>query len=79
MQRAAGATEKRNRLLHSLWAHELDGEPVIRDEDEHTFRGIPTVAELETVAQTLEQLTSELNTARLDGFLSEALAAKPLT
>ena len=77
LQRAAKATEKRNRLLHSLWAHELDGEPVIRDEDDHTFRGIPTAAELEAVAASLEAITSELNTARLDGFLSAALDKNP--
>jgi hypothetical protein len=77
LQRAARATKRRNDLLHSLWAHELDGEPVIRDEDEHTFKYAPTAAELDAVADTLEQIAAELNTARLDGFLSGALANRP--
>ncbi|MGA7263547.1 MAG: hypothetical protein WCB44_00790 [Stellaceae bacterium] len=35
LQRVAKATERRNHLLHTLWAHELNGAPVIRDEDNH--------------------------------------------
>src|ERR1700730_9932914 len=73
LQRAAKATDRRNHLLHTLWANELDGAPVIRDEDSHTFRTIPTAEELDAVANLLAGITAELNTARLDGFLSEAL------
>jgi len=73
LQRAAKATDRRNRLLHSLWAHELDGAPVIRDEDNHTFKAIPTPDELDAVANALAEIATELNMARLDGFLSEAL------
>jgi hypothetical protein len=73
LQRAAKATDRRNHLLHTLWAHELDGAPVIRDEDNHTFRTIPTSGELDAVAGTLAKIATELNMARLDGFLSEAL------
>jgi hypothetical protein len=73
LQRAAKATDRRNHLLHSLWAHELDGAPVIRDEHSHDFRPIPTIPELDAVATSLAEVASELNTARLDGSLSEAL------
>lgn len=76
LQRAAKATDRRNHLLHTLWAHELDGAAVIRDEDNHTFKAIPMPAELDAVAATLAEIATELNTARLDGFLSEALKQK---
>jgi hypothetical protein len=76
LQRAAKATDRRNHLLHTLWAHELDGAPVIRDEDNHTFKAIPTPAELDAVADALAEIATELNTARLDGFLFEALKPK---
>jgi hypothetical protein len=76
LQRAAKATDRRNHLLHTLWAHELDGVPVIRDEENHTFKAISTPAELDVVAGTLAEIASELNMARLDGFLCEALKQK---
>ena len=75
LQRAAKATDRRNHLLHTLWAHELDGAP-IRDENDHTFKAIPTPAELDAVASALAEIATELNTARLDGFLYEALKRK---
>jgi hypothetical protein len=75
LERAAKATNSRNRLLHSLWAHELDGAPVIRDEDGHAFKAIPSGQELNGLANLLAGISTELNTARLDGFLSEALNA----
>ena len=76
LQRAAKVTDRRNHLLHTLWAHELDGAPVIRDADNHTFKAIPTPDELDAVASALAEIATELNMARLDGFLSEALKHK---
>jgi hypothetical protein len=76
LQRAAKATDKRNEVLHSLWAHELDGAPVIRNEDDHSFRAIPTPIELDDVADNLAAIATELNDTRLRGFLFEALAKK---
>jgi hypothetical protein len=72
LERARRATERRNTLLHGLWAHELDGVPVIRDSGIE-FGPIPTVSELEAVADELATIAKDLTFARLDGFLHEAL------
>jgi hypothetical protein len=39
---------------------------------------IPSVQELEAVAEALFQVAKDLDTARWDGFLSEALAIRTL-
>ena len=72
LERARRATESRNEFLHSLWAYELDGKPVIRDDD-HSFRPAPTINELREAATELATITTELNEARLEGFLKKAL------
>lgn len=72
LTRCGRATKRRNELIHNLWAHKLDGEPVIRD-DTHEFRPVPTLAELQGLSGELAALASELNFARLDGFLKEAM------
>lgn len=74
MTRSARATQRRNELLHGLWASTLDGEHVIRHDDQ-TFQPIPTVIELEDLATKFEDVWKELNEARLDGFLKKALEA----
>ena len=73
LNRASMATEKRNRILHSLFAHELDGSPVIRNDD-HSFGPTPNPKELNAIADELFTIIEELTTARLDGFLKEALS-----
>ncbi|MEA2780953.1 MAG: hypothetical protein QOK29_2497, partial [Rhodospirillaceae bacterium] len=65
---------RRNELLHGLFAAELDGEEVFRAAGLR-FRPAPKMAELDELAADLETVTGQLNTARLDGFLSEAIAA----
>lgn len=65
-------TEKRNELIHGLWAQELDGDAHIRDGYGNS-RPIPTLDELRVLAQELEQLTGRLNFERLEGFLFQAL------
>lgn len=69
------ATEKRNALIHNVWARELGGEFLIRGED-HDWKAIPTADTLNELAQEILQLAVELNTARLKGFLAEALAVR---
>jgi hypothetical protein len=73
LERSRRATESRNELLHGLWAIELDGGPVMRTHG-HEFRPIPPVAELEAVADDLAQIAKDLNFARLEGFLRDALS-----
>ena len=65
-------TEKRNDLVHGLWAKELDGDAHIRDA-EGKARPLPTVKELQDLAKEIENHTTLLNTERLDGFLARAL------
>lgn len=72
MQRCKSATSRRNDLVHNIWARELDGEPLVRTED-HEWKPIPKLDELNTLFLEVEALTKELNQERLDGFLSEAL------
>jgi hypothetical protein len=73
LERCRRVTEKRNEFIHGVWAKELDGEPMRRMPD-HTWHALPTVADLIVLGREIENITAELNTARLDGFLSEALA-----
>lgn len=74
LNRCRRATDDRNVILHSLWANDKHGNPVIRDDDGYAFRSIPTVADLDKMADGLAAVASELNDARLDGFLKKALA-----
>lgn len=69
------ATEKRNDLVHSVWGKELDGKPA-RKGSGHEWRPLPTTAEMHDLAENLSDLTSQLNEARLEGFLHEALTQK---
>lgn len=75
LNRASMATEKRNKILHSLFAYELDGAPVIRNDD-HSFGPFPNIPELSAISNELATITTELNEARTEegGFLKEALS-----
>jgi hypothetical protein len=73
LERARRVTARRNELLHGLWAQELDGGPVMRAHGLE-FGPIPTVQDLEAVADALAQIAKDLRFARLDGFLRDALA-----
>jgi hypothetical protein len=80
LERARRATERRNTLLHGFWCKKPDGEPGIRTEHGPKpraveFRPIPTIPELEALASELDQIADDLNSARLKGFLRDALGA----
>lgn len=47
--------------------------------DDHQWQPMPTVPELKSLADDIMNLTKELNDARLDGFLFEALRKRLLT
>ena len=68
-------TQKRNELVHSLWAQELDGDAHLRNGYGST-RPLPTQDELHGLAREMEELTGHLNFERLEGFLKEALEAR---
>jgi hypothetical protein len=73
LQRSERVTKKRNDFVHSVWAHELDGEPGRVTED--GWSKLPTVADLDALVNDIGAITSELSTARLeDGWLYEAIA-----
>jgi len=76
LKRSSDAVGCRNKLLHRVWAYDEDGKPIIHDDDD-TPQPIPSVEELEAVATELAHIASELNEARLKGFLREALRAAP--
>ncbi len=77
LARCERATEKRNEFVHSVWAKELDGEPQRRGSNQQ-WQPLPTKKELLALAKEIQELTMMLNTARLDGFLSEALKKRKL-
>lgn len=68
-------TERRNSLVHGLWAKELDGDAHIRDHHGRV-EPQPTAEELERLAGDIVELRDRFNKARLDGFLGEALTAR---
>lgn len=70
--RAKRLTEKRNQLVHGLWAEELDGDAGIMGTIGE-LNPLPSIDELNTLAKEIELLTEELNHERLDGFIKEAL------
>lgn len=76
MERAARCTGKRNRLLHSIVARDLDeeGRAMLRDEDEG-WKRLPSIPELTKLETDIRTLVNEINEARLMGFLAEALNA----
>ncbi len=75
LERCKRATVKRNDLVHSVWGKELDGEPA-RKGSGHEWRSLPTTTDLHELAENISLLTSQLNEARLKGFLHEALTKK---
>lgn len=68
-------TDKRNELVHGLWAQELDGDAHVRDAY-GSVRPLPTVQELRELAKEIEELTNLLNFERLEGFLKLALSER---
>lgn len=72
MTNCENLTDKRNELVHGLWAQEIEGKAHIRDASGNA-RPLPTVQELQELAKEIEQLAYQLNFERLKGFLKQAL------
>jgi hypothetical protein len=72
LERCRRATDRRNELMHWIWAKKLDGEP-IRLGPDHNSCPLPTLNDLKRLSSDIESLTTELNIARRKGFLFEAL------
>ena len=75
MGRCERVTAQRNRLIHNIWAKELDGDPFVRTDD-HQWEPTPGIVTLDRLSDELLSLTQELNEARLSGFLFAALNLK---
>ena len=71
LKKAEDLTEKRNRIIHDVWARTKGGIPVIRD-DNSEIRIQPTAAVLDRLANEIAEVAYDLNEGRLRGFLSEA-------
>ena len=76
MNQCETLTEKRNELVHGIWAKELDKEDALIFDALGGERPVPTIEELRTLADQLASHAMQLNKERLDGFLSEALKRK---
>jgi hypothetical protein len=74
LERCRVLTSRRNFLVHTIIARGLDEEePQIGQYDQ--WGPLPSAAELNELWAGLMLITSELNTARLRGFIFEALGA----
>lgn len=68
-------TDKRNKLVHGLWAQELDGDAQIRDAY-GSVEPLPKAIELRELAKEIEALTNLINFERLQGSLRLALSER---
>ena len=76
MRRCERASEKRNNLVHGVIAEDFDRDGELLHVRSHGLEELPKVTALYSLAAELVQLTKELNAARLEGFLAEALVNK---
>jgi hypothetical protein len=77
MQRCEDVSARRNEYVHAIWGQELDGDPVMNMSGQQ-WRSPPTPPELDALAASIDALLSELNEARLQGWLKSALESSPL-
>jgi hypothetical protein len=73
LSRARRAAERRNELVHVLWASELYGDDYIRDGNAD-WTPCPSADDLNGLAKELADISSDLHEARNSGFLKKALA-----
>ena len=71
IDRTAAMTLRRNDVLHGFYARELDGESRLFAND--TWQAVPTPDELTALAAQIAGITDEIQDARLNGLLAEAL------
>lgn len=72
LKRSWKASDERNLYVHSVWAHELDGPTQIQSKD-FIWRPLPTVPELDKLANEIKSIAAELNEYRIHGLLSKAI------
>jgi len=74
LARSEALSNRRNDLMHGIWGRELDGGDRHLGDEGWT---LPTASALRELAAQLSTLTNELNAARLDTWLAEALRRSP--
>jgi hypothetical protein len=77
LERCELATEKRNRFAHAMFAGMVDesnASLMLNNDDK--WVPLPAVAAVYALADELEALAFEVNHARLQGFLAQALKAR---
>lgn len=72
---AENAAENRNKLIHSDWVLDENGNPVVQDPLQGRLP-VPTVSELDGLADQIERIYGVLNHSRLNGSLRQAIDAK---
>jgi hypothetical protein len=73
LERAQRLTQQRNQMIHSLWGRDLDDDiPVVR-KDDHSWETAPSSEDINNLSSKIEKITKELNMARQEGFIFEAL------
>lgn len=76
LRRCARATKRRNNIVHGVVGRNFDKEGEFMHVSSRGLEPLPAVGELNSLATKLAQLTNELNNARLQGFLAEALKSR---
>lgn len=71
LTRCARATDRRNDLLHNIWCRFLDGDAHVKTST--GLEPLPKAEELEALAREIKGLCVELNEARLEGYIHQAL------
>ena len=71
--RAKRLSEKRNTYLHSAWSQTAAGRAIMKDED-HRWGQAPSIAEINEVTEEISCLVSEINQARLEGFIKQVVS-----
>ena len=72
VERCRHLTDQRNEFVHSVWAKQLDGEP-LRSDPREGWVPIPSKEQLDQLSEKVMRLTHEINYERLEGFLYQAL------
>lgn len=76
LDRSEALSDRRNDLMHGIWCRELDGERMHLGDAGLT---IPAPADLDDLAWAIKAITDQINDARLNAWLAEALARSPWT
>ena len=75
LARSWSVSDRRNLYVHNLWAGELDG-PILLRNNNNSWEPAPSKDVLYALSQEILEINNELNLSRLVGVIFEALEAK---